>query len=541
MNGTLVAAIEQSEHYLSILRQWAERDIYRNPLDNSLVINYPPITATQPVTSKNERTIRGALGAVRAGSGVALYVHIPFCSRRCTFCNYFTVSGRTTVPESFVTLLVREINEYAKLIDTSSTFIQSIYIGGGTPSLLTEQQVDRILGAARAHWAVSENAEITMEFHPEIVNRDNVSTFLARIKALGINRVSVGIQSLDQSILRATRRGHTREEAMACLNLLAEPGFSKLNVDIIYGGLPFQSLSSMHETMSGLIAFRPTSITKHFCELKKGSQDYSRYMASSTLYPNWTENVRMATLIDLALVQNGYKKEMLHLYTDSTSTFSHQQQKWRSPETILLAAGPGTYGWIFNKGNPANVAYYKTFSMKSYREAILAGRVPFERVAILDKDETARRHIQYALNYGYLDKSYLESLLGNSSRDTRDEAMSLFQRLISHGFFQETKDEYRFSSLGEFLSDEIKALFASNEILRNDTTCSGHEAHHWYPNMGLVNRFKNIMLGGDGMLNGTISRSASICAAIKDCAKSPAAAQFDKRIKRRAIEHMATV
>ncbi len=183
------------------------------------------------------------------------------------------------------------------------------------------------------------------------------------------------------------------------------------------------------------------------------------------------------------------------MYTNSDFLFSHQKQKWNSPETVLLCLGPGTYGWIFHKKAARNLVLYKTFSYAGYCKEVSSGIIPIERLATLDTDETARRHIQYALNYGYLDKNYLQSLLENASGETTAEIKLAIDKLIKNKFFDETEDIYKINSLGEYLSDEIKALFASRQVLENgDKT---HADHHWYPGLDLVKKFKNIMLNGN--------------------------------------------
>jgi oxygen-independent coproporphyrinogen-3 oxidase len=495
-NNFLSSVITESERYLPLLRQWAERGVYRTPLENSLLINYPPITAASPVTRDNYAIVKQAISRLQAALGMTLYIHIPFCTRRCSYCNYYTLS-RTNVPDSYITLLERELELYRRGWGSKPPVVQSIYIGGGTPSLLSEKQLGRILRFITNSFSVQPGAEVSMEFHPEMVNKGGVKGYLKTVSALGVNRVSVGIQSLDDGVLRAINRGHTMRDAVSLLKLISKQGFSKLNFDIIYGGLPFQSMESVYETLKILLAFRPTSISKHFCEIKPGSLDFKRYNTSSALYPNWTESIRLQTLIDMLLKQHGYRKELLHMYTDSGAFFSHQKQKWGSQDTFLLGLGPGTYGWIFQHNAPRNMVMYKTFSMTGYREQVLNGLLPVERFATLGWDETARRHIQYALNYGYIDKAGLHSLLARVSSKTRKEVTSIIAKLERHELLTENRYVYKITPLGEYLSDEIKALFASQRVLTLKISDDNHAAHHWYPNVDLIKRFKKIILSGD--------------------------------------------
>ncbi len=492
-NNFLAAVKSESDRYLPILRQWAKRGVHRNPLDNSLLINYPPITAASKVTPENYAACKQALAGLRPDSSIALYIHIPFCSRRCSYCNYYSVS-QDSVPDAYISLLKCELATYKKILGQKPVSIQSIYFGGGSPSLLTERQIEAVLGFINNSFEVQPQAEVSLEFHPEIIRKAGVNDYLKTVSVLGINRVSIGIQSLDDNVLQAINRGHSRREALDLLALLMQQGFPKVNVDIMYGGLPFQSINSMYDTLTGILAHKPTGISKHFCEIKPGSADFSRYKTNPAIYPDWAENIRLQTLIDMLILKHGYHKELLHMYTHIQPLFSHQKQKWNSKETILLGLGPGTYGWIFQPGIARNMVIYKTFSLEDYRRKLLEGSLPLERLAALDKDETARRHIQYALNYGCLDKAYLQSLLAGASDETSREINSTISALGKNEFLGETQHTYKITPLGEYLSDEIKALFSSQQVLNHKADDKIHAAHHWYPGLDLIKRFKNILL-----------------------------------------------
>jgi oxygen-independent coproporphyrinogen-3 oxidase len=501
MNDFLASVISESDRYLPVLRRWAEKGVYRTPLTNSLLINYPPITAASALTPADWAALEQALSSLPPDSGITLYVHIPFCSRKCTYCNYYSLP-QSAVPDAYLKLLEQELGLWHGMLGSDSVTVRSLYIGGGTPSLLTEKQVADILRFIGKSFKLQPEAEITMEFHPEVINHRGTAGYLKTIFRLGVNRVSVGIQSLDDGILKATNRGHTRREAIAFLGLISKQGVPKLNFDIIYGGLPFQSLSSLYKTLTVLLAFKPTSITKHFCELKPGSADFARYRDNPALYPNWVENIRSQTLIDLLLGQYGYQKELLHMYTNAAFLFSHQQQKWHSPETVLLGLGPGTYGWVFHRQAARNLVLYKTFSLNDYRAGLAAGVIPVERAARLGRDETARRHIQYALNYGRLDKNYLQALIKGVSYKTSREINLIITKLTGNGFLADVGDRYQITPLGEYLSDELKALFASPAVLKRKPSADAHAAHHWYPGLDLVKRFKHIVLNDDAVSAG---------------------------------------
>ncbi len=272
----LLSVWDKSEIYIKALKNWAKQGIYRNPLDNSLLINYPPITAASPVSSAMYSDWRDSLLAMPDDMAVALYIHIPYCSRRCTYCNYYSLI-KPEAPESYIDLLIGEINNYQNILAGKKIKVNSIYIGGGTPSLLTEKQLEEIIDIIYKVFKVKDNIEVSMEFHPELIKNKQADNYLKHVRNLGINRVSIGIQSLDDLILTEINRGHTADDALSLLELILAQGFDKVNIDLIYGGLPFESLNSVYNTLKALMRLAPTSISKHFCEIKAGSVDFERY------------------------------------------------------------------------------------------------------------------------------------------------------------------------------------------------------------------------------------------------------------------------
>ncbi len=191
---------------------------------------------------------------------------------------------------------------------------------------------------------------------------------------------------------------------------------------------------------------------------------------------------------------------MLHLYSLNNSPFSHQKQKWNSTDTALLALGPGIYAWMFYEGSRKNIVWYNSFSMKDYTEKVLGGMIPIERLIMLDNNESARRHIQYGFNYCGLDKDNLGKLLKKTSALAADDISLVINKLLKNNLLLDTQGVYKISPLGEYLSDEIKALFASREVLNKKIEQNDiHVAHHWYPNLKQVRRFREIMLNGTSL------------------------------------------
>ncbi|MCD6567745.1 MAG: radical SAM family heme chaperone HemW [Dehalococcoidia bacterium] len=179
-----------------------------------------------------------------AGSqDIALYVHVPFCRHKCNYCSFVSYSHRESDIPAYVSALQEEL-----ALSAAGQRVSSLYFGGGTPSLLSPQQVGDILSTIRSLFKIDEAAETTLEANPGTVDRP----YLAAISASGVNRLSLGVQSLHDDELKLLGRIHTSVEAKNAMRCARRAGFSNLNLDLIYG-LPGQTLSSWQNTLNEAI------------------------------------------------------------------------------------------------------------------------------------------------------------------------------------------------------------------------------------------------------------------------------------------------
>ncbi|HET8866566.1 MAG TPA: radical SAM family heme chaperone HemW, partial [Gracilimonas sp.] len=184
-----------------------------------------------------------------------LYIHIPFCKQACSYCDFYFVT-RQQHKQDFVDELILEIHSKR---DTQFTRkpIQTIYFGGGTPSLLTPSQVGSILEAVDSVFDL-DLKEITLEMNPDDVTKE----YLSGLKSAGINRASMGVQSFDQDLLNFMNRAHTSEEALKCLELLEASDFNVFTVDLIYGN-PGQTLEMLENDIDTILTFNPPHISAY--------------------------------------------------------------------------------------------------------------------------------------------------------------------------------------------------------------------------------------------------------------------------------------
>lgn len=201
-----------------------------------------------------------------------LYIHIPFCLRKCKYCDFLSAVSTKDQRQDYVESLCRKIRSYKDLAKVS--LVSSIFLGGGTPSILTGQQVRAIFEAIRDTFCLREDAEISMEMNPGTVTRDKLTAY----KACGINRLSIGLQSTDPKELRALGRIHSYDEFLESYQMAREVGFDNINVDLM-SAIPFQTRESYQRTLKKVANLTPPPehISAYSLIIEEGTPFYEIY------------------------------------------------------------------------------------------------------------------------------------------------------------------------------------------------------------------------------------------------------------------------
>lgn len=204
-------------------------------------------------------------GSLRTGDGLGIYIHIPFCKQKCNYCDFlsFPSSCRGQVAD-YLLGLKKEIQLAAAGVDRAEA--ASVYLGGGTPSLLSSQALKEIFSALRENFSLSSETEITIEANPGTLSREK----LRAMAALGVNRLSLGVQSLEDAQLSRMGRVHTAEEAREAFRLARQEGFHNINVDLIHG-LPGQTPAAWVSTLREAAELAPEHVSAYGLSLEKGT------------------------------------------------------------------------------------------------------------------------------------------------------------------------------------------------------------------------------------------------------------------------------
>ncbi|MBR5287383.1 MAG: radical SAM family heme chaperone HemW [Clostridia bacterium] len=194
----------------------------------------------------------------------SVYIHIPFCVKKCAYCDFASYGGCMEQMGAYVDAVCREIRAQAALFGKRR--VKTVFFGGGTPTLMTGEQVQRVMDALGTHFYIEETAEITMEGNPGTLTAERLRAY----QAAGVNRLSIGVQSMDDGLLAAIGRIHTTAQAVQAVRLAREAGFDNLNLDLMYG-LPGQTAQIWRETLEAALALAPEHLSCYSLILEEGT------------------------------------------------------------------------------------------------------------------------------------------------------------------------------------------------------------------------------------------------------------------------------
>ena len=280
---------------------------------------------------------------------LGLYVHIPYCVRKCNYCDFCSLpNGRDDVPDFYVNALCKEILSYKS---KEKRTLDTVYFGGGTPSLLSVSQMQRITDSIRQAFSVSDFAEVTFEANPGTLTREKTLAF----KSLGFNRVSMGLQSIHEKEMKKLGRIHNYQDFITSFNLLREAGFDNINVDLMYG-IPYQTKDSFLKTLEAVTALSPEHISAYGLILEEGTPLFLE--KESLPLPTTDEECDMYELASNFLRERGYEHYEISNYAREGKRSRHNMLYWNLAEYIGVGAAAHSYFDGARFYNPDDVGEY---------------------------------------------------------------------------------------------------------------------------------------------------------------------------------------
>jgi len=281
---------------------------------------------------------------------LSLYVHIPFCKQKCNYCDFYSLSCKTEEDISeYVDALCVQIEREAHLYKNYE--ISTIFLGGGTPSLLTEGQMQRLVKTLYSSMNIAPCVEFSMEANPGTLTLEGLKVY----RSLGINRISIGMQSTNDSELKILGRIHSFDEFKESFALARKAGFENINIDIMYG-LPNQKIENFAKTLGDVCKLSPEHISAYALKIEPNTPFYK--IKDTLSLPNEDEEYEMYIHLCSALENAGYKQYEISNFSKEGKECRHNLVYWQSGEYIGI--GPSAHSFFDGKrySYPASTKEY---------------------------------------------------------------------------------------------------------------------------------------------------------------------------------------
>lgn len=270
-----------------------------------------------------------------------LYVHIPFCFKKCAYCDFLSFSCDEKTQIEYADALIREIEFYGPQM--KDYFVTTIFVGGGTPTWLDEDKMVEILDTIYTYFNVSSEAEITMECNPGTVTVSK----LEKYKKAGVNRLSIGLQSADDEELQILGRIHTFEKFVKTYEMARNAGFANINVDLM-SGIPYQTAEKFLHTLQKVVRLKPNHISAYSLIIEKGTPFYEKYKydlvfqeagKQTTVLPTEDEVYRITKLTQQYLANAGYEQYEISNFAQPGFECEHNIGYWTRENYLGLGLG----------------------------------------------------------------------------------------------------------------------------------------------------------------------------------------------------------
>ena len=370
---------------------------------------------------------------------LAFYIHIPYCVKRCGYCDFNTYTpselkiteGLAQISNSYIDLLLMEIKA-AKVQVGQSVNVPSIFFGGGTPSLMQPDDIGRVISTIKSEFTLLPDAEITMECNPDSVTKESLAAF----RAIGVNRVSFGMQSAVKHVLATLDRTHNPENLLQVTTWAKEVGFSEISVDLIYG-TPGESLADWQTSIDAALALPITHISAYALIVEEGTKLAAQIKRGEVAQVDDDLTAEKYLVADKAFTAAGFEWYELSNWAKSGSLSKHNLAYWLGDN--WWGAGPGAHSHLNGK------RFWNVKHPNLYKERVLANQSPVADSEVLEElqieserlmlslrlpsgvDKQSLNELQLADLSSYVESGHLDQANWNQGRAT----LTLDGRLIA--------------------------------------------------------------------------------------------------------------
>jgi oxygen-independent coproporphyrinogen-3 oxidase len=381
------------------------------------------------------------LPAARAGKwtadpGFGVYVHIPFCTHRCHYCDFNTYEGPDSLHSAYVDALVRDIERWSGETRPAT----SVFFGGGTPTLLPPEQLGRILAAIGSTTGIAPGAEITAEANPETVDEH----YFEGLLAAGFNRVSIGVQSLVPRVLLGLGRTHSPERALDAIAAARRAGIQDINADLIYGS-PWEEPDDWRVSLEGVIAAGPDHVSAYALTVEEGTPLAT--LVATRRIPDVDPDVQAARhgVADALLATEGYERYEVSNWARPGRASAHNVLYWCAGD--YLGFGAGAHGHI------SGTRYWVVRLPRDFITAVDSSATTIAGDEHLDHGSRAGEALMLGLRLvSGVDLAAFEQRFGSTAIAQREEVLA---RLSRDGLIEQLDGHIRMTERGTLLGNEV--------------------------------------------------------------------------------------
>ena len=300
---------------------------------------------------------------------IGLYVHIPFCKRKCNYCDFYSFSNKNELIIDYMKCLIQEIEEVGQGIAldkenglNDGAIINTIYIGGGTPSYIDSKYILNIMNAIKDNYILNK-PEVTIEVNPGTVNENKLKEYIN----CGINRCSIGLQSSNNELLNLIGRIHNLDDFMNTYSLARKVGFKNINVDFMIG-LPKQTIADIDEMLELINKIEPEHVSVYSLIVEKGTKLYTQINDGSLILPSEDEERKMYWKVKKGLEELGFEHYEISNFAKKGFYSRHNMDYWNQKEYIGVGSGAHSYTDNVRYSNIDNIEEYIENYKKSKQE-----------------------------------------------------------------------------------------------------------------------------------------------------------------------------
>ena len=371
-----------------------------------------------------------------------VYVHIPFCRSKCQYCDFASYAGREEMREAYVDALGTEMLVRGQEMVLKHGRPETVYVGGGTPTALNVEQLSSVVALIKSVFGTA--AEFTMEVNPGTVDGD----LLKKLHEWGVNRLSIGIQSFDNNLLKRLGRIHTAEQAEEAVKLARAAGFDNLSLDLMYG-LPGQTMEDLQKSVKKALSLQPEHISIYGLQVEEGTPFYRDQQAGRLNLPESDVTDDMYDYLTEYLPEQGYRRYEISNYAKPGKESRHNLSYWQDVPYLGLGAAAHSYMDGMRLENVAD--------LDEYISTIKSGRLPLRS----EEDPSEQHHMEefafLALRTAKgIDKKKFKDTFGKELRSVYGKKIN---RLVRQGLLKETKKNIALTKEGAKIGNQVFAEF----------------------------------------------------------------------------------